>query len=282
MNSGLKTVQYHQKRSVYGSKEKGPNGIGNFFNKGWQDSLPDKSSENEVIRKGVFGRMNFQRPTPKSTGRKGWTGSPVFYVLAFRRWWFVFHISILTRHSVQMISKKLQSRTTAGDPSTFTSVTELQYDRLVKWSKGDFTKIPVPEYKHFDKIPVDKQPAALTEATIGTPLIFLYRGKVTFTWFVRIGGPSVRPDSIVTEETHNIVSQSVMPYCAKADRPRTLGTLSDITKSFDLSSIHQVVPTQRAICLQSQFSRILNDSSSPPGLPQKAGDKFICTTNPKI
>ena len=48
------------------------------------------------------------------------------------------------------------------------------YDRLIKWSKGDFTKIPVPEYKHFDNIPVDKQPAALTEAalaaTIGAPL----------------------------------------------------------------------------------------------------------------
>ena len=63
---------------------------------------------------------------------------------------------------------------TPGDPATFASVTELQYDRLVKWSKGDFTKIPVPEYKTFDLIPVADQPAALTqaalEATIGAPL----------------------------------------------------------------------------------------------------------------
>jgi L-lysine epsilon oxidase C-terminal domain len=44
----------------------------------------------------------------------------------------------------------------------------------VKWSKGDFTKVAVPEYKHFDDIPVEDQPAALTEvaleATIGSPL----------------------------------------------------------------------------------------------------------------
>jgi hypothetical protein len=42
------------------------------------------------------------------------------------------------------------------------------------WSKGDFTKVAVPEYKHFDLIPVEEQPAALTEAaleaTIGAPL----------------------------------------------------------------------------------------------------------------
>ena len=70
--------------------------------------------------------------------------------------------------------RKTKGRTTDGDPSTFTSVTELQYDRLVKWSKGEFTKIDVTDYKHFDDIPVDKQPAALTEAaleaTIGAPL----------------------------------------------------------------------------------------------------------------
>ena len=75
---------------------------------------------------------------------------------------------------ITLRKKIYKGRTTAGDPTTFASVTELQYDRLVKWSKGDFTKVAVPEYKHFDDIPVEKQPAALTEAAleaaIGLPL----------------------------------------------------------------------------------------------------------------
>jgi hypothetical protein len=207
----------------------GPNGIGNFFNKGWQDSLSDKSPENEAIRKGVLGRMRLPDTDSKKYGEVGRAGQAVSY---FMPW--------LSGDG---------GRTTAGDPSTFTSVTELQYDRLVKWSKGDFTKIPVPEYKRFDDIPVDKQPAALTEAaleaTIGAPL---YPG-IEMSWNAEISDtyqlnkpftikadvqpgdltkylslpwqsdfymcrsywwPSVRPDSIVTEETYNIVSQSVI------------------------------------------------------------------------
>ena len=53
-------------------------------------------------------------------------------------------------------------------------MTELQYDRIVKWSKGEFTKVHVRKYKSFDQIPLEEQPAALTraalEATIGSPL----------------------------------------------------------------------------------------------------------------
>jgi hypothetical protein len=35
----------------------GPNAHGNFFDKGWQDSLSNKSPENEPIRKAVLGRI---------------------------------------------------------------------------------------------------------------------------------------------------------------------------------------------------------------------------------
>ena len=53
-------------------------------------------------------------------------------------------------------------------------MTELQYDRIVKWSKGEFTKDPVKKYTCFEEIPLEEQPAALTraalEATIGSPL----------------------------------------------------------------------------------------------------------------
>jgi len=68
-------------------------------------------------------------------------------------------------------------RTTAGDPSTFASVTELQYDRLVKWSKGEFVKDPKPPPPlppRVEGLKPSQQPAALTkaalEATIGAPL----------------------------------------------------------------------------------------------------------------
>ena len=53
-------------------------------------------------------------------------------------------------------------------------MTELQYDRIVKWSKGEFTKDPIKKYTRFEEIPLEEQPAALTratlEATIGSPL----------------------------------------------------------------------------------------------------------------
>lgn len=67
-------------------------------------------------------------------------------------------------------------RATAGDPSTFSSVTELQYDRLVKWSKGDFEKSepPLPPPARVEQLPLKDQPDALRraalEATIGAPL----------------------------------------------------------------------------------------------------------------
>jgi L-lysine epsilon oxidase C-terminal domain len=99
--------------------------------------------------------------------------------LDFRRWRFASHIQI----SHLILIREYEGRTTAGDPSTFASITELQYDRLVKWSKGEFTKLARPPkvYTSIDKIPLQDQqvplqdqPAALTkaalEATIGAPL----------------------------------------------------------------------------------------------------------------
>lgn len=81
----------------------------------------------------------------------------------------------------------LSGRTTAGDVSTFTAVTELQFDRLTQWAKGNFDAPPPmdnvdapPMDKRpylpasFDEIPLSEQPASLIkaqlEATIGSPL----------------------------------------------------------------------------------------------------------------
>ncbi|CAE7215427.1 unnamed protein product [Rhizoctonia solani] len=55
------------------------------------------------------------------------------------------------------------------------SLTQLQYDRLKKWSEGKFTTgEPEIPYESFDKIPLDEQPSALTKAglewTIGAAL----------------------------------------------------------------------------------------------------------------
>jgi hypothetical protein len=176
--------------------------------------------------------------------------------------------------SVPINFENYQGRTTAGDPSTFASITELQYDRLIKWSKGEFTKVPVKQYTRFGDIPLQDQPAALTkaalEATIGAPLypgiemswnaelsetyqldkpftisenvkpgdltkflslpwqsdFYMCRSYWWVAFFSRFVGlilgctknpllpltrwPSARPDTIVTEETYNIVSQSVV------------------------------------------------------------------------
>ena len=108
--------------------------------------------------------------------RKEWTSGSVFHAPAFRRGRLVPHISIPTPHSVLIDFQKMQGDATPGDPATFTSLTELQYDRLVKWSEGYFAKNKeknhVPE--SFDLIAVEDQPTALTkaalEATIGAPL----------------------------------------------------------------------------------------------------------------
>ena len=62
-----------------------------------------------------------------------------------------------------------------NDRDRWASLTELQYDRLAKWSKGEFvTGDPIVPYNSFDKIPTHEQPAALTKAalewSIGAPL----------------------------------------------------------------------------------------------------------------
>jgi hypothetical protein len=49
-------------------------------------------------------------------------------------------------------------RTTDGDQTTWTSLTELQYDRFVKWANGEFENERVDSYEDFSKIPRDKQP----------------------------------------------------------------------------------------------------------------------------
>lgn len=55
------------------------------------------------------------------------------------------------------------------------SLTELQYDRLKKWSEGKFSAgEPAKQYKSLDEIPLQQQPDALTQAgaewSVGAPL----------------------------------------------------------------------------------------------------------------
>jgi len=66
-------------------------------------------------------------------------------------------------------------RTTPGNPETFTSLTELQYDRVAKWAKGAFTvSKPRPVRRTLEELPLPLQPAAITKAhlewCIGLPL----------------------------------------------------------------------------------------------------------------
>ena len=231
----------------------------------------------KALKTNLLGKLSlvesgFQIPRPTSKDREGWTGISIFHALAFRRRRFIFHIILMHHWLVANYSSKKnhKGRTTSCDPTTFASVTELQYDRLLKWSKGDFTKIQVPEYKHFNNIPVEKQPQlwqrrrwkqrlalpfilasrchrtlnwarhisltsllqSIKMSSLGIwPSSFLCHGKATFICVVCIGNcnllrlwlklgvlthsfpflrwQSVQPDSIVTEETYNIVSQSV-------------------------------------------------------------------------
>src|SRR5882762_6311453 len=63
----------------------------------------------------------------------------------------------------------------SNDRDSWTSLTELQYDRLAKWSRGEFvTGDPIVPHGSFDEIPLRDQPAALTKAalewSIGAPL----------------------------------------------------------------------------------------------------------------
>jgi hypothetical protein len=63
----------------------------------------------------------------------------------------------------------------SNDRDSWTSLTELQYHRLAKWSRGEFvTGDPIIPHSSFDEIPPRDQPAALTKAalewSIGAPL----------------------------------------------------------------------------------------------------------------
>jgi len=133
----------------------GPNGEGNFFDKRWQRDLSDPSPKSEPIRKAVLGRMRLPATNEKYDSARAGQAYPYF---------------------MPWLSGD-NGRTTAGDPSTFASVTELQYDRLVKWSKGEFVKDPKPPPPlppRVEGLKPSQQPAALTkaalEATIGAPL----------------------------------------------------------------------------------------------------------------
>ncbi|CAE6476187.1 unnamed protein product [Rhizoctonia solani] len=74
-----------------------------------------------------------------------------------------------------------------GNPNTWASLTRLQYDRLKKWSTGDFTTGKQEEpYKSFDVIPLDKQPDALTRSALEWSIgAALYPG-IEVHWIVQL------------------------------------------------------------------------------------------------
>lgn len=97
--------------------------------------------------------------------------------MAFRRPGYVSYVHYNLDHGDHSFVRTppQSGRATPGIPETFTSVTQLQYDRLTKWANGEFSVgNPLPVYASFDDIPLGLQPAALTKAslepTIGSPL----------------------------------------------------------------------------------------------------------------
>ena len=86
-------------------------------------------------------KYNFQRPTLKSTTKKGLDrhfriSCPGFQEMVVRIPYSQSDVSIIPFLNYIWKTKRLNHWSTAGDPNTFTSVTELQYDCLVKWSKA--------------------------------------------------------------------------------------------------------------------------------------------------
>ncbi|KAF8637298.1 hypothetical protein AX16_010828 [Volvariella volvacea WC 439] len=134
----------------------GPSGPGNFFDEYWLKALKNnpKDPEHAHTRKEVLERMRLPWTNPKYDNARFGQVYPYF---------------------MPWLSGD-GGRTVAGDPTTFASITELQYDRLVKWTEGDFTvgESPPPPPQDVDEIELEDRPAALTRAalepTIGAPL----------------------------------------------------------------------------------------------------------------
>ncbi|KAJ6594995.1 hypothetical protein DFH09DRAFT_157863 [Mycena vulgaris] len=132
----------------------GPSRIGNFFDPEWQEKLQSRSPEHEATRKIIFGRMRLPEIDDTEIARRGQA--------------FKYFMPWLSGDG---------GRSTDADPTTFASITELQYARLKKWADGDFVvnpnNRPNPPAR-FENIPLRDQPVALTRAslewTIGAPL----------------------------------------------------------------------------------------------------------------
>ncbi|KAF9483975.1 hypothetical protein BDN70DRAFT_954169 [Pholiota conissans] len=139
----------------------GPNGPGNFYDPKWQEVLSDSSEDNKPQRKGILGRMRLPETNAKYDKARGGQAFPYF---------------------MPWLSGD-GGRATPGDPTTFSSITELQYDRLVKWSDGYFTSntsckcgslCQCSPPGDIEEVPLQDRPGQLTkaslEATIGAPL----------------------------------------------------------------------------------------------------------------
>ncbi|KAJ7777889.1 ferritin-like-domain-containing protein [Mycena maculata] len=132
----------------------GPGRMGNFFDPEWQKKLQSTLPEHEATRKIILGRMRLPYVDETEVARRGQA--------------FKYFMPWLSGDG---------GRTTEGDETTFSSVTELQYARLKKWADGDFVVNPKNRPNpppRFEDIKLEDQPVALTRAslewTIGAPL----------------------------------------------------------------------------------------------------------------
>jgi len=132
----------------------GPEGRGHFDSAEWQKQLSDPSPAAEPTRRAVLGRLRLpETVNDKYADERAGQSFPYF---------------------MPWLSGD-GGRTTPGNPETFTSLTELQYDRVAKWAKGAFTvSKPRPVPRTLEELPLPLQPAAITKAhlewCIGLPL----------------------------------------------------------------------------------------------------------------
>ncbi|RUS35542.1 ferritin-like-domain-containing protein [Jimgerdemannia flammicorona] len=138
----------------------GVEGRGYFLSDDWRQKLSDNTDDAKIYRQSVFGRIRFPEVPEYQIAR---TGQASGYFMP-----------------------KLSGDggyTTRGDPQTWVSLTQLQYERLRKWANGEFkTDYHPPKYTRIEDYPIHEQPDKLTEAAIewviGAPL---YPG-IEVTW----------------------------------------------------------------------------------------------------
>lgn len=171
----------------------GPGNLGNFFTTDWQTKLQSTDAENESTRKIIYGRLRLPDLPSTRSDRRGQA--------------FPYFMPWLSGGAGTM---------TIGEESTFSSLTELQYERLSRWADGHFTvdphNRPNPP-RRFEDIPLAQQPAALTRAnlewTVGAPLF----PGVELSWNMNLDATyDLRPEAVARKGTLGWrINESVLP-----------------------------------------------------------------------